>query len=54
MDAEQRFARRDRNDEWSDTITHWACATREILFRVVQGLDLETGLAREREGDGLN
>lgn len=32
---------RDLNDYRSDTITHWSCATREILFRVANGLDLE-------------
>lgn len=53
MDAVHRFAQRDMNDERSDTITHWTCATREILFRVAEGLDLETGLERERKGDGL-
>ena len=33
---------RDINIEYSDTITSWACATRETLFRVVNGLDLES------------
>lgn len=39
-----KAADRDRNDETSDTIIHWACATREILARVVEGLDPRTGL----------
>ena len=42
--AELKLSIRDINDETSDTITHWACATREILYRVVNRLDLETGL----------
>lgn len=35
---------RDVNDETSDTITTWACATREVLYRVVEGIALESGL----------
>ena len=35
---------RDVNDETSDTITNWACATREVLYRIVEGIDLESGL----------
>ena len=36
---------RDVNDETSDTILKWACATREILYRVVEGID--TGFGSE-------
>ncbi|CAM9223281.1 unnamed protein product [Hapterophycus canaliculatus] len=43
-DAIHRFRSRDINDATSDTITHWSCAAREILFRVAHGLDLDTGL----------
>ncbi|CAN0164374.1 unnamed protein product [Scytosiphon promiscuus] len=32
---------RDLNEYRSDAIVHWACATREVLFRVANGLDLE-------------
>lgn len=42
--AELFVEQRDINDETSDTITTWACATREVLFRVVEGMDLESGL----------
>lgn len=31
---------RDVNDVRSDDIVHWACATREILARVTEGLDV--------------
>ena len=31
---------RDTNNLRSEEILHWACATREILHRVVEGLDL--------------
>ncbi|CAM9190329.1 unnamed protein product [Pylaiella littoralis] len=39
--AETRLADRDTNDCRSYDVIHWACATREILYRVVNGLDLE-------------
>lgn len=41
--VEKYMLDRDVNDETSDEITHWACATREILARINEGLDLETG-----------
>lgn len=41
---EAKFAERDGNNDRSDTITHWACATREILYRIANGLDLKTGI----------
>jgi len=41
---EEKFKKREGNDQKNDIITHWACATREILFRIAQGLDIETGL----------
>ena len=41
---QDKFKIRDGNDHRNDIITHWACATREILFRIMQGLDLETGI----------
>lgn len=37
------MADRDVNDETSNAITDWACATREILARIDEGLDLKTG-----------
>lgn len=37
-----KFKERDHNEDRSDIITHWACATRDILFRILRGLDLET------------
>lgn len=42
--VEAKLRARDVNDETSDTVTNWACATREILYRVVEGLDLDLGL----------
>ena len=42
--TERKVENRDINDHTSDTITYWACATREILYRIVNRLDLETGL----------
>lgn len=41
--VEENLKRRDINVQASDTITNWACATREILYRVVNGIDLEKG-----------
>lgn len=38
--AELLVEERDVNDETSDTITSWACATREVLYRVVEGVAL--------------
>lgn len=40
MVTEKTVLRRNTNDLRSDEIVHWACATREILHRVVEGLDL--------------
>ncbi|CAM9858714.1 unnamed protein product [Ectocarpus fasciculatus] len=45
-DPVHRLNQRDVNDRVSDTITHWSCATREVLYRVDNGLDLQTGLPR--------
>lgn len=41
MAAAKTVLNRDLNDYRSGTIVHWACATREILFRVANGLDLD-------------
>lgn len=41
--VEKYMADRDVNDETSDAIGHWACATREILARMNEGLDLKVG-----------
>ncbi|CAM9556159.1 unnamed protein product [Ectocarpus sp. 4 AP-2014] len=43
-DPVHRLNQRDVNDRVSDTITHWSCSTREVLYRVVNGLDLQTGM----------
>lgn len=43
--VEKYMADRDVNDETSDAISHWACATREILSRINEGLDLKAGQA---------
>ncbi|CAM9845951.1 unnamed protein product [Ectocarpus sp. 6 AP-2014] len=43
-DPVHRLSQRDVNDRVSDTITHWSCSTREVLYRVDNGLDLQTGL----------
>ena len=45
--VKENLKTRDINAETSDTITTWACATRETLFRVVNGIDLELGLDRQ-------
>ncbi|CBJ32491.1 glycosyltransferase [Ectocarpus siliculosus] len=50
MAAAKTVLRRDINNYRSDDIEHWACATREVLFRIVEGLDLEGG--GERGGGG--
>ncbi|CAM9979334.1 unnamed protein product [Ectocarpus sp. 6 AP-2014] len=50
MAAAKTVLHRDVNNYRSDDIEHWACATREVLFRVVEGLDLEGG--GERGGGG--
>eukprot|EP00752_Nemacystus_decipiens_P006248 g5635.t1 len=41
MTTEKTALQRDTNKLRSDEIVHWACATREILRRVVEGLDLD-------------
>ncbi|CAM9472050.1 unnamed protein product [Laminaria digitata] len=41
--VEKYLEDRDVNIVTSDAITHWACATREILARVIGNLDLDTG-----------
>lgn len=41
MTIEKTVLQRDTNDLRSADIVHWACATREILYRIVEGLDLE-------------
>lgn len=41
--VEKALAGRDVNDETSEAITHWACTTREILARLEEGKDLQTG-----------
>eukprot|EP00903_Cladosiphon_okamuranus_P007790 g7539.t1 len=43
--AEKTVLKRDTNYIRSEEILHWACATREILYRVVEGLDLDEDLA---------
>eukprot|EP00903_Cladosiphon_okamuranus_P007792 g7541.t1 len=43
--AEEAVLSRNTNYIRSDKIVHWACATREILYRVVEGLDLDEDLA---------
>lgn len=43
--VEEYMQDRDINDVKTDTIMHWSCATREILARLVDGLDLKTGEA---------
>lgn len=49
--VEEYMRNRDVNDRKTETITHWACATREILARVVDGVDLHTGKPlKGREG----
>ena len=45
--VEKYLGDRDINVVTSDAITHWACATREILARVIGGLDLDTGRPRQ-------
>ncbi len=44
MAAERTALQRDLNNVCSDDILRWACATREVLFRVAEGLDLEKTL----------
>lgn len=39
--VEDNLRTRDINSETSDTITNWACAARETLYRVVNGLDVD-------------
>ncbi|CAM9189158.1 unnamed protein product [Pylaiella littoralis] len=46
MSPDHRLEQRDKNDCRSFAITHWACATREILYKAEKGLDLQTGLQR--------
>ena len=41
--VEKYLEDRDVNVVTSNAITHWACATREILARVIGGLDLDAG-----------
>lgn len=44
LDRVEKFmANRDVNDVATDTITHWACATREVLARVMDGVGLDPG-----------
>ena len=44
VDRVERFMHdRDVNEVMTDDIVHWACATREILARAAEGLDLATG-----------
>lgn len=44
METVEKYMKdRDVNDRKTDTITYWACATREILARIVDGRDLHTG-----------
>ena len=40
MTTERTVLKRDTNYLRSDEILHWACATREILHRVAEGLPL--------------
>lgn len=42
MSPENNVLRRDINVLRSDDIVHWACATREILYRIAEGLDLDS------------
>lgn len=42
--VEEGLAQRDANDYTSDTIQSWACATREILSRVVEGFYAKVGV----------
>lgn len=41
MTPEKTALQRDTNYLRSDDVLHWACATREILYRIVEGLPLE-------------
>lgn len=41
--VEKGLAERDANDYTSDTITSWACATREIMSRVLEGFYVKVG-----------
>lgn len=45
MSPEATVVRRDTNHFRSDEIVHWACATREVLYRIVEGLDLDNEAA---------
>lgn len=42
---EMAVIKRDTNHVRATTILHWACATREVLYRIVEGLDLLDGEA---------